>query len=202
VGLARLRKSKSADSSARNQGRPYCNQEAGLQRQQKYDLYTLANVGRQDRQGLAGGIHAGQRLTQEWARVERLRAEQESRWREPYSAACCCLSADQVGPASLLKAAEGCMALTDRFLSVVKCQTCRADRILVYNYFGILYIYIYIYNIVGLVNQCLIPHQCAPSPILLLHRSLTHAAMVVRPNWDRGQRPQSTGRVVPPSARQ
>jgi hypothetical protein len=89
------------------------------------------------------------------------------------------------------------MALTDQFLSVVKCQAFRKDRILVYNDFGILYMY----NIVGLVNLCLIPYQCAPSPILYC-TSLTHAAMVVCPNWKRGQKPQGTGRVVTPSARQ
>jgi hypothetical protein len=111
-------------------------------------------VGREDRLGLAGGIHAGRQLTQEWARVGRLRADQESRWRELYSAPCCCLSADQVRSASLLKAAEGCMALTDRFLSAVKCQACRTGRILAYNDFGILYIYMYS----RLSEPVLIPH--------------------------------------------
>jgi hypothetical protein len=39
-------------------------------------------------------------------------------------------------------------------------------------------------------------------PILLQHHSLAHAAMVARPNWKGGQKPQGTGRVVTPSARQ
>jgi hypothetical protein len=76
-------------------------------------------VGREGRWGLAGGIDAGRRITQGRAGVGRLRADEESRWREPYSAPRCCLSAVQVGPASLLKAAEGCMALTDQILSEV-----------------------------------------------------------------------------------
>jgi hypothetical protein len=40
------------------------------------------------------------------------------------------------------QAAEGCMALTDQFLGIVKCQACRTDSTRVYNDFGILYIYI------------------------------------------------------------
>jgi hypothetical protein len=76
-------------------------------------------VGREDRRGLAGGIHAAQWLTLERERDERLRADLESRWREPFSAPCCCLSADQVASTYLLKAAEGCMALTDQLLRVV-----------------------------------------------------------------------------------
>jgi hypothetical protein len=80
-------------------------------------------VGRQDRWGLAGGIYVGRRLSQERTTVEVLQDVQGSRWLERYSAPFCCYSADQVGPVSLLKAAEGCMALADQYCMVDSYQT-------------------------------------------------------------------------------
>jgi hypothetical protein len=62
---------------------------------------------------------------------------QGSRWLEPYSAPCCYYSAHQVGPVSLLKAGEGCMALTDQYFMVDRYQIVDPTDYVYVVYFGI-----------------------------------------------------------------
>jgi hypothetical protein len=102
--------------------------------------------------GLAGGSHAGWRLTQERTTNKWLRDVQGPRWLELYSAPFCCLSEVQVGPVSLLKAAEGCLTLTVKFLMVVRCQTFRTVQVPVCNYLGF---YIY-YTVVSVIQSLIL----------------------------------------------
>jgi hypothetical protein len=81
----------------------------------------------------------------------------------------------------------------------VKCNVGHAELI---EFLYIIILGLFIYIISRLRDAVFDSVLVKSSPILLLHHSLTHAAMVIRPNWRGGEKPLGTGRVVRPSARQ